>query len=404
MKQLQRCTASLTILLLLTLTGTPLLAQDGDDMMDRVSFSVKAMQGAQYFRTDFPGEPPTDQAEPGFQRVRYNLEVSADLHERISLFVDLGHEPNDFGTGGDSFSPAVDYVALDFLLSDEYTVRLGTPVTGPFNFRGYSDGAATQGNPLIGNSPIDFITAQTGVALIGNLEGGFGFDLTVTSPTFYETFTPGTGFSLIGKARYATSTYGVGAAVMKVTSQQRSNTITSWIRGDGENYSIPGFGPNSRLTHAYLNPGIAPLVLHVDGMFKSSLLEGDVWGGISTEQYSFATGANGTSAFVPNPGLSGGAVVVEEDSQMLFAGATLTLNATEEFFIAGRVSYADNASDWADDLDETSLLRIQGGFGIRFLDKALLKLEFVSQDEGINSPGQVGDNWYAVSTELSVTL
>ena len=88
MKQLQRCTAFLTILLLLTLTGTPVLAQDGDDMMDRVSFSVKAMQGAQYFRTDFPGEPPTDQAEPGFQRVRYNLEVSADLHERITLFVD----------------------------------------------------------------------------------------------------------------------------------------------------------------------------------------------------------------------------------------------------------------------------------------------------------------------------
>lgn len=383
-------------------TAPSAAAQEDDGMMSRIDLSVKAMQGAQFFRTDLDGA--TSEAEFGFQRVRYNFEISADIHEKIKLFADFGHEPNDFGTGGNSFAPAVDYVTLDFLLNDEFTFRLGTPVTGPFNFRGYSDGAATQGNPVIGNSPIDFITAQTGVALVGNLDGGFGFDVTVTSPTFYETFQPGTGLSLIGKARYATETFGIGGAIMKVTSQQRSGVATSWIRGDGENYNIPGLGPNSRLTHAYLNPGISPLLLHADAMFKSEFLEGDVWGGISTEQNSFAQVGNGGATFVPNPRLGNGAVIVEEDSQMLFLGATAKINATESFFLAGRVSYANNSSDWASDLDDTTLLRIQGGLGFTFLDKAMFKLEFVNQDEGINSPGQVGDRWYAVSTELSVTL
>ncbi|PEN15031.1 hypothetical protein CRI94_01720 [Longibacter salinarum] len=402
MNKLQRVTAFFTAALFVFLAASPSVAQDGDDLMDRLSFGVKAMQGAQFVRVDADDTLPGE-AEFGFQRVRVNFEVSADIHERISFFVDFGHEPNDFGSGGNSFSPAVDYVALDFLLSEEITLRFGTPVTGPFNFRGYSDGAATQGNPLIGNSPIDFVTAQTGVQLLGSTEGGFGFDVTATTPTFFEAYTPGTGVSLIGKAKFATETFGIGAAVMKATSQPRSGVATSWIVGDGENYSVPGAGgtgasgqPN-RYTHALINPGFQPLVLHADAMFKSDIADADFWGGITQEKYSFAdTGGNPTVA----RGASG---LVEEDSKMLFLGGTLKINATPSFFLAGRVSYANNTSDWAPD-DETALLRIQGGVGVSFWEKAMLKFEFVSQDEGVASPGQVGENWYGVSTELSVTL
>jgi len=389
---------------LLNIGFAPTAAAQDDGIMSRLDFSVKGMQGMQYIRTDLDGDAASNDAEVGFQRLRYNLEVNADINERISLFVDLGHEPNDFGTGGNSFSPAVDYVALDLMLNDQLTLRLGTPVTGPFHFRGYSDGAATQGNPVIGNTPIDFITAQSGAALIGNLEGGFGFDVTVTSPTFFETFQPGTGFSFIGKAKYATESYGIGAAIMKVTSQLRSGVQTSWIRGDGENYNVLGVGQPNRGTHAFLNPGINPLLLHADAMVKSGVLEADFWGGIMTEEHSFATGSETGVTFVSNPGIATGASIVEEDSQMLFGGATLKLNATETFFVAGRLSYAANNSDWASDRDDTSLLRIQAGIGVSIFEKGLLKLEFVSQDEGINSPGQVGDNWYGVSTELSVAL
>lgn len=403
MTSLQRITLLLSAALLAALIASPPAhAQDnGESMMDRLSFGFKAMQGAQYLRVDQDGTVPGE-AEFGFQRVRVNFEVSADIHERISLFVDFAHEPNDFGTGGNSFSPAVDYVALDFMLNDALTLRLGTPVTGPFNFRGYSDGAATQGNPLIGNSPIDFITAQTGVQLLGSTDGGFGFDLTATTPTFFEAYTPGTGLSLIGKAKYATETFGVGAAVMTVTSQPRSGIPTSWITGDGENYSVPGVGagaggqPN-RYTHARISPGYQPLVLHGDAMFKSDIVEADFWGGILQEKYSFAD--NLGNATTPRLG----SALIEEDSNMLFLGSTVKVNASEAFFLAGRVSYADNTSDWAPD-DDTSLLRIQGGVGYSFLEKAMFKLEVVSQSEGVASPGQVGENWLGVSTELSVTL
>ena len=63
---------------------------------------------------------------------------------------------------------------------------------------------------------------------------------------------------------------------------------------------------------------------------------------------------------------------------------------------------AANASDWAEDLDDTSLWRVQGGFGITLFDRALLKLEVVHQNEGENSPGQIRENWTGALTELSV--
>ncbi len=47
-------------------------------------------------------------------RVRFNLELAIELHERINAFVDLGHEPNDFGA---EFAPAVDFAAIDFDLT-----------------------------------------------------------------------------------------------------------------------------------------------------------------------------------------------------------------------------------------------------------------------------------------------
>ena len=36
----------------------------------------------------------------------------------------LGHEPNDFGA---EFAPAVDFAAIDFMLSPGLTLRLGPP-------------------------------------------------------------------------------------------------------------------------------------------------------------------------------------------------------------------------------------------------------------------------------------
>lgn len=378
---------------LLLAVGTsvqPATAQDGDDDFPTLDFSTNVMQGAQYLRTDDTGTA-ADDAEFGFQRVRYNLGVSAQFHERISATIDLGHEPNDFGTGGASFSPAVDFVALDLMLNDVLTLRLGTPVTSLFNFRGYSDGAAVQGNPLIGNSPIDFITAETGIQLIGS-SGNASFDLTATSPTFFETNTPGTGLTLVGKASFqANEMLSFGAGIAQGTSRSGVTNLAdremNLIVGDGENYSLPGFGgqPN-RYTHARIMPGLTATLLQADARAMAGPLTLDLWGGYGFEGDTYFQGQ----------------VIPGEDASMWWGGATAKLDATEQFFFATRASFADNTSDWASDLDNTSIFRLQVGVGYSFWDRAMFKVEFVTQDEGVNSPGQVGDNWYGALTELSV--
>ena len=364
-----------------SLSATPAIAQVSDDF-PTLDFSAKVMQGAQYLRTDDTGAA-SDDAEFGFQRVRANLEISAQFHERISAFVDFGHEPNDFGDSGGGFSPAVDYVALDLMLNDALTLRLGTPVTGLFNFRGYSDGAAVQANPLIGNSPIDFITAETGIQLVGST-GNVNFDLTATSPTFFETYDDGTGLTLVAKGSVqASEQVSIGAGIAQGTSRTGVNNM-NLIGGDGENYNLPGRG--ARFSHARILPGATATLLQADARAMTGPLTLDVWGGIGFEGDSYVNGA----------------IVEGEDGQMWWGGATAKIDATEQFFFATRASFADNTSDWASDLDDTSLFRLQVGVGYTFWDRAMLKVEFVSQDEGVNSPGQVGDNWYGGLAELSV--
>lgn len=374
-----------------------------DDTFPTISFDARVMQSAQFLRTDFAGgEPASNNAEFGFHRVRANLEVSAQFHERVSAFIDFGHEPNDFGTGGNSFSPAVDYVALDLMLSETLTLRLGTPVTGLFNFRGYSDGAAVQGNPLIGNSPIDFVTAETGIQLVGSTDNA-AFDLTVTTPDFFETFAPGTGFTLVAKGSVnATENLSVGAGVAQGTNSgtldRGSIDAINLITGDGENYNLAGFGQPNRYTHAHLLPGAAPTLLQVDARAMGGPLTLDVWGGIGFEGNSFANGAgNATNA-------RQGSGFVDVDSQMWWLGATAKLDATDRFFLSARGSYAANSSEWASELDETALYRIQAGFGFTFWEVGMMKFEFVTQDEGVNSPGQLGTSWYGGLAELSVGL
>lgn len=383
-----------------SLWALPAAAQDAEPL-PTINFTPRVMQGAQFLRTDDRGTP-SDNAEFGFQRVRANLEISAQLHERISAFIDFGHEPNDFGTGGNSFAPAVDYVALDLMLNETLTLRLGTPVTGLFNFRGYSDGAAVQGNPLIGNSPIDFITAETGIQLAGATDRA-AFDLTMTSPDFFETFAPGTGFTLVAKGSItANENLMLGAGIAQGTNggtlDRGSVDAINLITGDGENYNLAGVGQPARITHASLLPGAAPTLVQLDARAIGGPLTLDLWGGIGFESDSFADASGAPT----NPRQGTG--FVDESSQMWWAGVTAKLDATQRFFLAARGSVASNSSDWAADLDDTSLYRIQAGFGFTFWEVGMMKFEFVTQDEGVNSPGQVGTAWYGALAELSVGI
>src|SRR6056297_4275256 len=195
------------IFLTLALIVSPLTvhAQSSDEESDYPSldFGANIMQSGQWLVVDDNNPGAIEGEFSGFHQVRAGLNVTAQFSERANALIMIEAEPNDFGQNG--FAPAIDFAVLNLEVTDQLTLQTGTPVTGLINFRGFSDGPVVQGNPLIGNSPADMITAGQGVKLIGTYET-FGFDVTVNR-SFGEDFTTTdyTGVNVIGKVRYTGS-------------------------------------------------------------------------------------------------------------------------------------------------------------------------------------------------------
>ncbi|WP_263840360.1 hypothetical protein [Salinibacter sp.] len=389
----QWLTAGAFALLLLVATAVPAQAQMDDGELPEIDFAVNLMQSAQALTVDDTNPPAANAgvssgSYSGFHQVRAGLNASVQFSENVSGLVMFEAEPNDFGQNG--FSPAVDFVTLDLQLTDELTLRTGTPVTGLINFRGFSDGPAVQGNPLIGNSPADMITAAHGVKLIGGFED-VGFDLTVNR-SFAEDFTTSdyTGVNFIGKVRFTGSeTVQVGAGGAFHTGdgvppnspevEDGQNGIV-FANGDRENYNLIGGGATAS-THTHVNMP-SGTILQGDAKITPGPADFDAWLGYATDDED-EVGTVNQSAF--------------------FGGLGAKLDLSEDFYLAGRFTYIGNTSEDAPD-DHTAVNRVQLGFGYEVYEMALLKVEGVRQVEGENSYGQVGNNWSGVSTELSFSF
>lgn len=373
--------ASLFALLLMAGTSLPAQAQMEDGELPEIDLSVNLAQHAQYISLDRDGTDPI----AGFQRVRAGVTASVQFSENVSGLLMLQQEPNDFGF--QSFFPAVDFAILDVALSDQLTLRTGTPVTGLMNFRGYSDGPVVQGNPLIGNSPADMITAGQGVKLIGSFDS-FGFDVTINKGfggTLTQPNGSNTGVNLIGKFRVTGSdAFKFGAGLATVTGSQP----LVFSRGDGDSYDLAGAGvasPNTRAVHAQM-PN--ETIFHADAKLTGGGADVDLWGGYATQSDGYGSG---------------------EDFQALFGGIGAKYNFSDTFHAAGRFTYAGDQSDAVSDFSSTSLTRIQLGIGVMVHEKAMWKLEFVNQSETGLAPADqegtqlsgIGDNWTGVTTELS---
>lgn len=367
-------------LLSLLLLGSFLPAhaqEDEDDSFPTIDFAVNVMQSAQYITIDLDDTDPL----VGFHAIRAGLNANVQFSERVSALVMIESEPNDFGglSAASQFQPQMDFVVLNLALTDELTLQTGTPVTGLMNFRGFSDGPVTQGNPMIGNSPADMITAGQGVKLIGDYES-FGFDVTVNRG-FGESISTlqggGTGVNLIGKIRVPLSEgVQVGAGLATQTGQQP----LVFANGDGENYNLANTGTASsaRNTHAQM-PN--ETIFHADGKLTRGAADVDLWAGYASQSDGYGAG---------------------EDYQALFVGAGLKFNLSEDFYAAGRFTYVGDQSDAVEDLDDTSLNRFQIGIGYEVHDRALFKLEYVNQSEGDGTAlSGIGENWQGVTTELS---
>lgn len=381
---LQYLTAGLFALLLLVATAVPAQAQMEDDLPS-IDFSVNLMQSAQSISVD--GAPG---AVTGFHRARAGLVANVQFSENVSGLLMLEQEPNDFG-GSFGLGPSVDFMVMNLQVSEGLTVQAGTPVTGLLNFRGFSDGPVVQGNPLIGNSPADIITAGEGVKLIGSYDS-FGFDLTAAK-TFGEDLTTlnegATGVWLIGKVRLNLSeTFQVGGGIAGSTGDETMD----FARGDRENYNLNpeqngGFSDASKNTHAALPNG--GWIAQVDAKLTPSPLDVDVWGGLANES-EVGTDAQGNDL----------------DASALFGGLGAKVDISENFYLAARftaVSDQGDAADNASDDFSTTLTRFQGGLGWMIYDNALLKVEGVTQshgDGGVTRPAPA-DSFTGVLTELS---
>ena len=374
---LQYLGTGLFALLLMAATAVPAQAQMDDGELPSIDFAVNVMQSAQYISLSTPGDSDPDPIT-GFHRNRVGLNASVQFSENVSALVMLEQEPNDFGgiTGASQFQPQVDFLIMDLALSDQLTLRTGTPVTGLMNFRGFSDGPVVQGNPLIGNSPADMITAGTGVKLVGSYSS-FGFDVTINRGFGADLTTAGggnTGVNLIGKFRYTGSDafqFGGGIAT------QTGDRGLVFAQGDGENYRVSSGASAARNTHAAIPGGT---IFHADGKITAGGADVDLWTGYGSDSQNDVTSA----AF--------------------FGGAGLKFDVSENFYLAGRFTYvADQSDDAVKPDDSAALSRIQGGFGYEVFDKALFKVEAVQQshgDRGITRPADA-DSFFGLLTELS---
>jgi len=374
-----------TVFLLLLGMLSPVHAQSEgeEDSSPSLDVALNVMQSAQMLEVDDNNpyiRPELAGSHHGFHRVRAGVNIRAQFHDRMRALVMIESEPNDFGglSGASIFQPQIDFAVLDLDLTDELTLRVGTPVTGLMNFRGFSDGPVVQDNPLIGNSPADMITAGQGVKLIGDY-APFGFDLTVNRGFGEDFSSERTGVNLIGNGRFEPSDrLGIGAGVATSTGDYG----LVFASGDGENYNFPGSGGAFRETHA-LMPN--ETIVHLDARASTGSWSFDTWGGYATEDdFLLYDGAT---------------------YQALFAGIGAKYDLTSAVYVAGRFTYVNDQSEVVDDLGSTSVSRLQAGLGVRIFDAALLKVEGVRQVEGTNTAlSQIRNNWYGATTELSINM
>ena len=381
--------------------GQTSLAKAGE-FFEKVTISGYLSQGIQSIEAD----PAAFDAEDGnmslgFNRFRYALGFDVQVADNITAFVELSEEPDDFGV---DYTPHVDLALINVALDEHLTVQLGTIVTVLFNFRGYSDGAVVQANPLIGNSPADMITAAEGMKLIGEY-GRFHWDLGISSSDFGESFGGDRGLTYLGRGSYDINehfSFGFGLASSDHGDQVRNGSSdivrAGLYQGDGDNYRFRSANTGGiRNTHAGIIPGLDSSAFHLDAQYQNDLTTIRLWAGQVKDDFSFA-GSDGKATVAS---LSQG--FIEQESEMRFIGTEASYYFTpDKFYGAMRYVVVENES--GDINSKNKLIRTQLGIGYFYRQNILVKAELVNQQEEQSSPGQIGDDWQGFMLEMSLTF
>ena len=349
--------------------------------------SIQAKEGA--FR------PADEEQSSGFGRLRVNLQLKFHINEHIVADVDIAEEPNDFGNNGDrDFAFHQDFAGIEFELlgltgqarqNANLTLRLGNIGAAPFQFKGFQDGADNQGNALIGNGITDYATAENGMQLSysesydsGTIRG-YNVAAHMTTSSFGEAFQEDRGFNYriqgtlefdggfkVG-LNYFQANQGDQLRFENGVASLAGVTTTNYRFGDGENYNFSAGASSERDTHVGAMPGLEQSIIQLNLAYQptpDTVIKGDT----SVEYYTIEA----QHYIIPN-----------------------------KFYVAARYSDAENTSDLIAQTDN-NVERIQVAAGYWFNDKTLLKFEYVDQEEGVNSGGQIGTGFDGFTSEISV--
>ena len=261
---------------------------------DRLEVGFLALQGFQGIQADSGAFRPEDEEqEPNFQRLRVNLQLKFHITDNIVADVDIAEEPNDFGNNGDrDFSFHQDFAGIEFNVlglanratdDKNLTLRVGNIGAAPFQFKGFQDGADNQGNALVGNSPVDYATAENGAQLsfTQTLNPGFleSYNVTghITGSSFGEQFQEDRGFNgrIQGTLNFAGG-FKVGLNFFQADQGDQLDfnadgvasldgvTTTNYRFGDGENYNFSASGSGTRDAHVGVMPGLDMSIIQLN--------------------------------------------------------------------------------------------------------------------------------------------
>lgn len=430
------------ISLLTAAMATSMSAQaDVSDYLDRVDVDFLLMQNFQSIQAKEGAFRPEDEVqESGFGRVRANLQLKFHINEFIKADIDIAEEPNDFGGGDRDFSFHNDFAGVEFDLFGLYgtpkedenlTLRLGNIGASPFQFKGFQDGADNQGNALIGNGITDYATAENGAQLsyTKNYDSGFlrSYNVAghITTSSFGEAFQEDRGYNyrLQGTLEFEGG-FKAGLNLFKANQGDQLNfengvasldgvTTTNYRFGDGENYNFSASPSNERDTHVGAMPGLEQSIIQLNLAYQPSDETSLVFMvGKSSDDYTFADAAGNAVAGITYFGTDGVAdangttydsnsVIKGDTSVEYFVFEAQQYLIPKQLYVAARYSEAENTSDLIEQTDNT-VERIQVAAGYWFNDKTLLKVEYVNQEEGVNSAGQIGAGFDGFTSEISV--
>jgi hypothetical protein len=390
--------------LALSTAGT---ASAAEFMDGKIKISGAAMQAWQSgIEVDGAAKTAGDtDADSSFQRMRFALHINAQVAENVSVFAELAEEPNDWNNGSAAISQDLAWIQFD--LSDNVGLRLGNVVSTTQNFIRYSDGAAVQSNPFVGNSLVDMITAEEGLWAYGshNLQSGTNvtWDAVFATPDFFSDFSAGVGynFGLRGTVNFDNGlSFGAGTFTTDhdqagVTGKEFGSLIAL---GDGDNYQFATTAPSARATHPLIVPGVDAFVWQADVQYKTGNFLVHALYGEAEDDYSWA-GGQGTLQ----------TSYVAAKSKMEFWSIEGKVDVSNNMYLAARYAESTNKSAGVSGPNKADRIQIGGGYWMN--DATLFKAEYVKQEEDqfsgggtVNSAVAGGSEWDGFIVEASVTF